>query len=82
MAADVTANESAVTADGAADDTHASASAYTTGVDVEPAAISPVAATCKRKRRGKHNHVARNERKRLRKENSLLSAQDNTEADT
>ena len=81
-ATDVTADESVVTADGAAGDTHASASSCVTGVDVEPAAMSPVAATYKRKGRGKGNNVARDERKRLRRANSLLSAQGNTEAGT
>ena len=65
VATDITAGESAVTADGAADDTHASA--CTTGVDVEAVATSPVAAARKRKGRGKGSNVARDERKRQRR---------------
>ena len=63
-ATDVTAGESAVTADGAADDTHASTSAYTTGMDVGAISTFPVTAARKRKVRGSCSHVAQDERKR------------------
>ena len=81
-ATDVTADESVVTADGATDDTHTSASAYTADVDVEPTAISPVATARKRRGRSKQAHVARDERKRQRVAALLLTTQGNTEAGT
>ena len=64
------------------DDTHASAAAYTTGMDAEPVATSSVAAARKRKARGSHNRVAQDEHKRQRRAALLLTAQGNTEAGT
>ena len=45
-------------------------------------AASPVTATRKRKGRGKHNNVAKDERKRQRRAAFLLTLQDSTEAGT
>ena len=45
-------------------------------------AVSPVTATRKRKVRGKHNNVAKDERKRQRRAAFLLTPQDNTGAGT
>ena len=81
-ATDVAADESVVTADGAADDTHASASAYTTGMDIGAVATSSATAARKRKGRSKQAHVAQDARKRQRGAALLLTTQGNTEAGT
>ena len=51
-------------------------------MDDDAVAAPPVAATRKRKGRGKHNCVARDERKRQRWAALLPTPQDNTEAGT
>ena len=79
---DVTADESVVTADGAADDAHASASAYTTDMGVGMVATSSATAARKRKGRSKQTRVAQNARKRQRVAALPLTTQGNTEVGT